>query len=329
MTRRRIVPNRSQLKRLGRFSAWAVVVSLSILAAAVGGKIGTAGAQSEGAQPPSFAPEVKIQSEDYVLARSRFRTKLIKTGPAPQQYDPLQVPSGVSEITYESGSLRLKAWINRPVDHSKGKYPAVLFLHGGYAFDQGDWEMSRPYRDAGFVVMTPILRGENGQPGAYSLFYDELDDVVAAAEYLRKQSYVDAKHFYVAGPSVGGTMTMLAAMAYRHFTAGASISGSPDQILLLRYAFANRKGDIPFDQSNPKEIELRSPLAYAASLKCPIRIYYGSEEPHFNVTSHRLAEIAREHGVDAQAQQVKGDHDTVDLPAIKLSIEFFRQLDRR
>jgi len=289
----------------------------------------SANGMSKAQSRPSFAPEVKIQSEDYVRARNHFHTKLLKTGPAPQPFDPLRLPSGVSEIEYRSGSLRLKAWINRPDATSKRKSPAVLFLHGGYAFDQGDWEMSRPYRDAGFIVMTPILRGENGQPGSYSLFYDELDDVVAAAGYLYGQSYVDRNRFYVAGASVGGTMTMLAAMTYPHFTAAASISGSPDQILLLRYAFAERKGDIPFDQSDPKEVELRSPLAYAGSIKCPIRIYYGSEEPQFVLTSRRTAEIARQHGIDAEAQQVTGDHNSVDLPAITLSIAFFRQLERR
>ena len=310
-------------------SAHAFILCLLVIVVTLAANIGKSGAQPDGATRPSFAPEVAIQTEEYVHARGHFHTRLLKAGPAPQQYDPLQLPSNVSEIEYQSGSLLLKAWVNRPAGSSKGKHPAVLFLHGGYAFAQSDWEMSQPYRDAGFIVMTPMLRGENGQPGAYSLFYDELDDVVAAAEYLHKQSYVDVDHFYVAGPSVGGTMTMLAAMAYSHFTAAASISGSPDQILLLRYAFANRKSDIPFDQSNPKEIELRSPLAYAGSFKCPIRIYYGSEEPHFSLTSHRTAEIATQHGVDAQAQQVEGDHDTVDLPAIKLSIEFFRKLNHR
>ncbi len=31
--------------------------------------------------------------------------------------------------------------------------------------------MPQPYRDAGFIVMIPILRGENGQPGSYTMFY--------------------------------------------------------------------------------------------------------------------------------------------------------------
>ncbi len=41
--------------------------------------------------------------------------------------------------------------------------------------------------------MMPIFRGENGQSGAFSCFYDEVDDVPAAAEYLIKQPYVDSK----------------------------------------------------------------------------------------------------------------------------------------
>ena len=41
--------------------------------------------------------------------------------------------------------------------------------------------MAQPYRDAGYIVMIPILRGENGQPGFYTMFYDEVDDVLGAA----------------------------------------------------------------------------------------------------------------------------------------------------
>ena len=65
---------------------------------------------------------------------------------------------------------------------------------------------------AGFVVLIPMLRGENGLPGSYSMFYDEVDDVLAAAEVLALTPGVDANRLYVAGHSVGGTLTMLAAM---------------------------------------------------------------------------------------------------------------------
>ena len=81
--------------------------------------------------------------------------------------------------------------------------------------------------------MTP-LRGENGLPGSYSMFYDEVEDVLAAADALARLSYVDAGRLSVAGHSVGGTLTLLAALASNKFRAAASFSGSPDQVAWSR-----------------------------------------------------------------------------------------------
>src|ERR1700687_5703004 len=61
---------------------------------------------------PSFAPEVEIQTEDYAEARNRFQTKLLRKGPSPQEWSPVKLPAGVTEIEYPSGKLRLKAWMN-------------------------------------------------------------------------------------------------------------------------------------------------------------------------------------------------------------------------
>jgi poly(3-hydroxybutyrate) depolymerase len=279
------------------------------------------------AGPPTFAPEVRICSDDYARARAAFHTTLVKTGPAPGAWHNVALPIGVSVIEFTSGDLRLTAWLQVPDGKTNASHPTVLWLHGGHSFDLGDWAATKPYRDAGYVVMVPLLRAENGHDGAYSLFYDEVDDVIAAADYLRRQRFADPHHFYVAGSSVGGTMTMLAAMTYKKFTAAASISGSPDQMLFIKYAMANRQGDIPFDAKNAEEVEMRSPLSFAASLRCPIRLYYGSDEPHFRLTSERLAQVASAHNLDAQAIQVEGNHTTVVPSAIERSIEFFRALD--
>src|SRR5262245_25664727 len=111
-----------------------------------------------------FTPLAKVQHEDYAQARSRFRTKLLRERPSPQEQAPVKPPQGVTEVEYVSGSLRLKAWLQPPADEAQ-KHPAVLFLHGGFACGIADWDVNQAYRDAGFVVMTPILRGENGQPG--------------------------------------------------------------------------------------------------------------------------------------------------------------------
>jgi dipeptidyl aminopeptidase/acylaminoacyl peptidase len=169
------------------------------------------------------------------------------------------------------------------------------------------------------VVLTPVLRAENGQPGSFTLFYDELDDVLGAAEFLSQQPYVDDKHMYVAGSSAGGTLALLAAETSQRFRAAASFSASPDQALLVRHA----KIDLPFDKGDPRELQLRSPLAYAASFKCPVRIYYATRD-HFVLTSRRTAELAKENGLDVEAVRIEGDHGSIVPLGVKQSIPFFQ-----
>ncbi len=265
-----------------------------------------------------LAPVVDVQHEDYAEARGRFRTKLLRHGPAPQPWSPVKPPEGTAEVEYPSGGLRLKAWVNHPAGAGR-KRPAVLFLHGGFAFDVDDWAVSRPFRDAGFVVLTLMLRAENGQPGAFRLFYDELDDVLAAAEFLSRRPDVDAGRLYVAGSSAGGTLALFAAEASRRFRAAASYSASPDQALLVRHA----KIELPFDKADARELQLRSPLAYAASFKCPVRIYYATQD-HFVLTSRRTAGLAKEHGLDVEAVRIDGDHGSIVPPAVEQSVAFFR-----
>ena len=45
------------------------------------------------------------------------------------------------------------------------------------------------------------------------MFYDEVDDVLAAAEALAGLPDVDTGQLYVAGHSAGGTLALLAAMS--------------------------------------------------------------------------------------------------------------------
>src|SRR5438876_195437 len=115
--------------------------------------------------------ELDLQDEDYATARSKFKTKLVRQAAAPQQWEKVDPPQGVKSMDYRSGNLRLKAWINPPANPGSRKLSAVLFLHGGWAFGKDDWDMAQPFRDAGYVVMAPMLRGENGQAGSFTMFY--------------------------------------------------------------------------------------------------------------------------------------------------------------
>src|SRR5215831_8725701 len=107
-------------------------------------------------------PEITIQTEDYAEARKTFHTKLLREGPAPHQdCKDSKPPLGVTEVYFPAGGLRLRAWLSAPSTENK-KYPPVLFLHGGFCFDRSDWEETKAFRGAGFIVMLPNRRGENG-----------------------------------------------------------------------------------------------------------------------------------------------------------------------
>jgi dienelactone hydrolase len=260
------------------------------------------------------------QTEDYAQARQHFQTRLTRPGPAPQKWQNERPPLGVREVPYQSGNLRLRAWVSGPPPDGRRR-PAVMFLHGGFAFGADDWEQTLPFRNAGFVVMTPTLRGENGLPGSYSMFYNEVEDVLAAAETLAQLPYVDGNRIYVCGHSVGGTLTLLAAMTSKRFRAAASFSGSPDQVAWAR----GQPEVVPFDPNIKEEFRMRSPLAFPRSFKCPVRIYYGSQEFFFASSSQKLAKLAKAAGSDAEAISVPGDHLSMVEPAMRQAIAFFQQ----
>lgn len=267
------------------------------------------------------APE--IQTADYAKARSEFRTKLVREDPPPQSTGSFpSAPDGVREVAFASGPLTLRAWINPPTVQSKR--PAVIFLHGGFSFGLGDWEQARPYRDAGFITLVPALRGENGQPGAWSSFYNEVDDVLAAAEYLIKQPYIDAGNVFLAGHSVGGTLSLLSSMASSRFRAVAAFDGLP--------VFTERRAAlVPFDSSDPREARMRSVAAFPGSFKCPARIYsatsrVGSGRQQLPLAWLRTAYLAKQQGLDVEAIEVEGDHTSHVQAAMRQSIQFFRRI---
>jgi dienelactone hydrolase len=269
--------------------------------------------------PTSF-PE---QTEDYAQARKTFQTKLIRQGPAPQAWQPAQLVDGVDEVPYQSGNLRLKAWVSGVKGNERR--PAVLFLHGGFAFGEDDWDQVEPFEDAGFAVMIPTLRGENGLPGSYSMFYNEVEDVLAAADVLAQRPDVDPDRLFVAGHTVGGTLALLASMTSSRFRAAASFSGSPDQVMWSR----GQPHVVPFNPNDNREYQMRSPLAFPASFKCPVRIYYGSQEFLFRRSSQKLAEQAKKHNLDVEAISVPGDHLSSVDAAMKQAVAFFRSQEHR
>ncbi len=266
---------------------------------------------------PTNFPE---QTEDFADAHKAFRTKLTLSGASPQPHHPLTPPADVDVVEYKSGDLTLTAWVSKP-SRGGGKQPGILYLHSGFAFGEDDWEETEPLRKAGFTVLIPMLRGENGLPGNYSLFCDEVNDARAAADVLAKRPDVDSNRLFVAGYSSGGTLAMLTAMADKRFKGCASISGVPDMQKIV--TFEAEAFTIPFDTADPKEVVIRSPLAWPKSFKCPARLYVGSEELPYLWATQKLAKKAKANGQDVECVDLEGDHSTVVRPALDRMIQFF------
>src|SRR5262245_52465578 len=68
------------------------------------------GAGGPALELPSATYGLELQEEDYAAARASFRTTVFRKWRAPQPWSPLRVPDGATEVTYDSGKLRLTAW---------------------------------------------------------------------------------------------------------------------------------------------------------------------------------------------------------------------------
>ncbi|UHS60657.1 S9 family peptidase [Agrobacterium vaccinii] len=263
-----------------------------------------------------------LEAGDYADARRKFQTHLLRKIAAPEKSGPLGTPPGATRVTYPggpNGSIELVAWISQYEPSQKLK-PAVLFLHGGNATGDGHWALMKPYWDAGFVVLLPSFRGENGQKGNYSGFYDETSDALAAASYLESLPGIDLDRLFIAGHSNGGTLSLLASMT-RKFRAAVPISAGVNS-----WRYFNRYSDeLCFDENNPKEFIMRSSVCFGPSLKCPTLLLRGTEERPFDADHKLLMERVRSAGMQIDNMLLKGTHNGVVPGAVVESIRFFNQ----
>ena len=268
-------------------------------------------------QANSDGSQAAVSSDDLAAARKNVATRLRVRGAAPQPFENVTPPPGVREVQYSSADMKLKGWLSvEPADGRRR--PAVVYLHGGFSFGAEDWQDAAPFADAGFVLFMPMLRGENGNPGTFESFYGEVDDAVAAGRYVAALPQVDGDHVFVAGHSVGGVLTTLVAMVPSPYQSAAALSGYVD---MEAWAAGSPQEYVPYDRGNREEVRLRNPLAFAASLRCPLTLYV---EPKMRDVNVLLEARARQAGKDCHVVVVPGDHLTMVAPAVQQAIEQFR-----
>jgi carboxymethylenebutenolidase len=123
------------------------------------------------------------------------------------------------EVVFPSGALELHGFMHRP--EGSGPFPAILYNHGSEPRPGSKPELGRLFSAKGYVFFVPHRRGQGRSPrdgrvltlGALALNEMQLEDQLAALDYLKRLSYVDPGRIAVAGCSFGGIQTILAVEA--------------------------------------------------------------------------------------------------------------------
>ncbi len=266
---------------------------------------------------PRAETDLKISLAE---ARREFKTKLVQETssgvPLPEP------PDGLFRIVQFDAPLgKMSAYLT-PNPGDARRHPAIIWITGGdcNTISQGMWDdappendqTARAFREAGIAMMLPTLRGGNDNPGFREAFYGEVDDIVAAADYLATQEFVDSERIFLGGHSSGGTLVLLTAAASDRFRATFSLGPTND----IRN-YPSSFGFHLFDTSDPREFELRAPGRWLHSMKRPVFIFEGTAEPAFIDALNAMAQNARNPLV--HFHPVKGfNHYNIFLPVTRL-----------
>ncbi len=190
-----------------------------------------------------------------------------------------------------------------------------MWAHSGFGgIGAASAEQAKPFIEAGCVVMCPSWRGENDNPGQFELFGGEVEDAVAAINYLKQLPSVDPERIYVAGHSTGGTIALLTAASAPLVRAVFSLGGAPDVANVLRN---NGFDNVPFDRTNTAEVRFRSPGEWVPLMRAPVYYFEGGKS--FYVADAKWMEAAAQRqGVPLRVYIIeRNDHFTIVNPLIK------------
>jgi acetyl esterase/lipase len=238
----------------------------------------------DGPIPPSGEPDEistrVVKEATLPEARKGFQTKLIRRESANLPVE--QPPADLFRVVkYPSPAGELAAYMTPDPKDGK-KRPAIVWVGGGDCNTITDvWseqpeeadESASQFRQAGVVMMFPSLRGGNQNPGVREGFFGEVDDVIAAGEFLRAQPHVDPARVYLGGHSTGGSLVLLVAAASDKYRAVFSFGPVGT---IATYDFCGPKELVPCGIQDAREIELRGPNRWVNTIRVPTYVFEGT-----------------------------------------------------
>jgi dienelactone hydrolase len=266
------------------------------------------------AEEETFSAEERVEPyTPYATRVASLSTKLA----GPELEEPGEpAPPGATEIHYASEVGELRAWYARP--SGTKRVPVVVFLHNDFALKTLAWENAQPALAAGYAVLVPGLRGEDGNPGHRELLLGEVRDAKAAVAWARAQPGHDAACVSVIGHSIGGG---IAALLSLHPDAGVRRTASVGGIYRAHtfHAWAERdsiRGLVRFDVDDAREIGARLLLPNVREVAIPHIAYAGTDDEYDDRYAALAAERAREVGRPVEHVRVAGDHMSSIGPAL-------------
>ncbi|MEW5945397.1 MAG: prolyl oligopeptidase family serine peptidase [bacterium] len=212
-------------------------------------------------------------------------------------------------VSYNSGGLIVKGRLFVPEGIPRGeRRPAVVFNHGGVSgIPQPLIVRCAELAGAGYVVVAPSYRGEDGSEGEIEVAAGEVDDALNAMKLAARLPYVDPDRIAMAGTSHGALVTLLAAARSPEILrAAVAAYGVTNAVSWYRYNLESGKdvsdplslkvyGAGPDDK--PEAFRVRSPVLFAADFSAPLLLLYGEKDdvvPPAQGTE--LAEKLKKHG---------------------------------
>lgn len=193
----------------------------------------------------------------------------------------------------KDGKWQISAFVYVPYNAEKnGQNAAVVYIHGGPT-SQTINSFNRNIQflvNQGFFVIAPNYRGSTGygkefmDADRFDMGGGDLEDVISAAEWIKKTGYLDPKKISVMGGSYGGYLTMMAVTkAPDLWAAGVPIvpfvnwfteveNEDPE---LRQYDLATM-GDPVKDKARFQE---RSPINFVDQIKAPLLLLAGGHDP--------------------------------------------------
>jgi dipeptidyl aminopeptidase/acylaminoacyl peptidase len=193
----------------------------------------------------------------------------------------------------KDGKWTISAFVYAPYNLPRnGQHPAIVYVHGGptsqtvNSFNRFVQHMA----NQGYFVIAPNYRGSTGygkdfqNANLFDMGGGDLQDVVAAADWIKQTGYIDPKKVIVMGGSYGGYMSMMAVTkAPDMWAAGVPIvpfvnyfTEIENEDPMLREMDLATMGD---PVKNRALFEDRSPIFFVDKIKAPLMLLAGGNDP--------------------------------------------------